>query len=58
MSYNGQPATKLRIGEGQTTREQSRRLQAIGNRSESPLTRKGEGEEIVFARSERKWLLA
>ena len=31
--------------------------QAIGGRKGLPLTGKAEGEEIVYARSERKWLL-
>ena len=44
--------------EGQTTREQSRTLQVIGGGNGSPLARNGEGEEIVYARSERKWLLS
>lgn len=32
--------------------------QAVGGGSALPLTQNGEGEEIVFARLEREWLLA
>ena len=46
---NGCLVAKLRIGEGQTTRTQVRRLQANGSRNGLPLTDNAEGEEIVYS---------
>lgn len=48
-------AGKLRIGEPSTTISQGSTLQAFGSGNGLPLTGHAEGEEIVFARSERKW---
>lgn len=56
--YNGSLVAKSRIEKGQTTIPQGSTLQAIGGGNGSPLTRHGEGEEIVYARSEREWQLA
>lgn len=40
---------KLWIGEGQTTREKSRTLQAIGNGNGLPQAYNDVGEEIVYS---------
>jgi hypothetical protein len=47
-----------RHGETSTTIQRWSTLQAYGSGSGLPLARNGEGEEIVFARLEREWLLA
>lgn len=50
---NQQPSS-FKTGEGSTIRLEAVKPQAIGGRNGSPLTRDGEGEDMIFARSERK----
>ena len=54
----GKLLTLHRYGETSTTIPSGSRLQVYGSRSGLPLTHNGEGEDIVFARLEREWLLA
>lgn len=57
MFRAAKPLSLNRYEEGSTTIPNGSRLQANGSRSGLPLTRYGEGEDIVFARLEREWLL-